>query len=86
MTDVCPEFHAQSACAFGDDCPFLHVHRFKSAFKSPNAPGHVIGAERDEDFANIVLEVLAEFPGMEPRDVRDVVQKRLLLLGAPKRV
>ncbi|CUG14967.1 Hypothetical protein, putative [Bodo saltans] len=80
LTNLCPEFHLHSACAFGDDCPFLHIHRFKSAHKSPNAQDHVVGAVRNELFAQVAIEVLAEFPGRVPRDVVDVVHSRFALV------
>lgn len=75
---LCPEFHMERVCAFGINCPFLHVHRYKSIEKSPNPVGHVTGATRNAGFANMALDVLAENPTLWPRDVVDQVRVRYI--------
>jgi hypothetical protein len=75
---LCPEFHMERMCAFGVHCPFLHVHRYKSIEKSPNAVGHVTRATRNAEFANIAIDVLAENPNLWPRDVVDQVRLRYI--------
>jgi hypothetical protein len=85
IRNLCPEFHTRLVCAFGTDCPFLHVHRFKSVAKSPNPPGHVVGSVRNARFASIAIDVLADNPGKEPRDVVSEVRARYqALTGHPQ--
>lgn len=77
IRNLCPEFHARLSCAFGVNCPYLHVHRFKSLEKSPNPLGHVIGSTRDAVFAAAALQILEKHPGAMPRDVLPEVLQQL---------
>lgn len=79
IRNLCAEFHSKLQCAFDVNCPFLHVHRFKSQEKSPNPANHVVGAARDESYVKIAQEVLAEFPGKYPSDVVSMVNERYAL-------
>lgn len=69
IKDLCSEFHSKLECAFGVNCPLLHVHRFKSVQKSPNPAGHVVGSTRDPLFAAVALEVMMNNPGKLPGEV-----------------
>jgi hypothetical protein len=66
----CPDFY-KGYCPLGPHCPYVHIHRFKSKVKSPDAPNYTPGVERDAAFAQCALEVLSKH--QQPNQVDDMV-------------